>query len=217
VICVVVAGRQTRRAETPLFAKSLPCLIGRGACSTRPLALDPFSDRKREENPCGDRRSTGNADLMAALVIKQPEHFAELWACLKNDNSIVRMRAADALEKVTRASARDLQSHKMDLLSQQLDDGTKEVRWHLLAMCSRLQLAEVEASQLMDHLNHCLQIGRSNIVRVTALQAAFEINQCHAFLRSILSEMLSYAKNSGIPSLNSRARKLTGQMTASRI
>jgi alpha-beta hydrolase superfamily lysophospholipase len=52
----------------------------------------------------GDRRSVGRADEVAALVSRNPKLFPQLIAGLWSDDPLVRMRAADAAEKVTRTA-----------------------------------------------------------------------------------------------------------------
>jgi hypothetical protein len=49
----------------------------------------------------GDRRSIGKADEVVALVLRQPRHLPVLAAGLWHPDPLVRMRAADALEKVS--------------------------------------------------------------------------------------------------------------------
>ncbi len=157
----------------------------------------------------GDRRSTGNADAVVALVRDDPERFDELWACLKNTDPIVRMRAADALEKLTRTDASHLQPYRQELLSNALDDGTQEVRWHLIPMTSRLTLSDDEAAAFADCLQQRLEKDASRIVRVTALQAAYDLSCRHPGLESRVDDMLGLAAASGVASLTSRVRKLS--------
>lgn len=159
----------------------------------------------------GDRRSTGDADAVAMLVARHPERFDELWDCLANDDPLVRMRAADALEKCTRADPAPLQPRRRALLSGALDDGTKEVRWHLIAMMSRLVLSEDEAAAFAEDLRLYLQRDPSRIVRVAALQAAFDLSSRHPTLNRRLDAMLRLAEASGVASLASRARKLSAR------
>lgn len=97
----------------------------------------------------GDRRSIGKAESVTAIVARSPRRFAELWACLGDPDSLVRMRAADAAEKVTRAAPELLADVKGELLDGALDDGTREVRWHLIAMTPRLPLTLAEAKALL--------------------------------------------------------------------
>jgi hypothetical protein len=49
----------------------------------------------------GDRRSLGRANQVAALVLGQPKRFPELLECMWCDDPVVRMRAADAAERIS--------------------------------------------------------------------------------------------------------------------
>src|SRR5271154_6453980 len=64
----------------------------------------------------GDRRTIGRADEVAAHVTKNPRLFPQLIAGLWSDDPLVRMRAADATEKVTRENPKFLPPYKKDLL-----------------------------------------------------------------------------------------------------
>ena len=79
----------------------------------------------------GDRRSIGRADEVARLILKQPRHFRELIACLWHDDPIVRMRAADAAEKVSAKKPRLLDRRKPELLGLLAETEQIELRWHL--------------------------------------------------------------------------------------
>ena len=63
----------------------------------------------------GDRRSIGQADRVAARVSKDARLFPELIAGMWSDDPLVRMRAADAAEKVTRGNPELLQPFKKQL------------------------------------------------------------------------------------------------------
>jgi hypothetical protein len=153
-----------------------------------------------------DRRSIGRANEAVTAVERDPARFEKLWDCLKNQDPIVRMRAADALEKITRKDAMSLQPQKSELCDDALDDGTAEVRWHLLPMASRLTLSAAEASRLMARLSERLQRDRSRIVRVVALQSAFELAERHPALQADIRQMLDCASVSESASLRARAR-----------
>ena len=156
----------------------------------------------------GDRRSTGNADMVADVVRRNPGHFEELWICLGHVDPTVRMRAADALEKATRSDSTNLQTHKDELLSERLDDGTAEVRWHLLVLSGRLQLGVGDAWKLLARLHHYFETDNSRIVRVMALQTAVDLGERYPAFEDDVNGMIGFALASGIPSLQARARKL---------
>ena len=113
----------------------------------------------------GDRRSIGRADKVVDAIRREPDRVEELWGCLTHDDPIVRMRAADALEKLSREAAAPFGAHKKALLDGSLDDGTAEMRWHLIAIAARLALTAVEAKRLCAYLDDRLRHDASRIVR----------------------------------------------------
>ncbi len=159
----------------------------------------------------GDRRSIGLADTVAADVRAKPALFDELWDCLRHPDGVVRMRAADALEKLGRDMPALFADRRAAILSGELDDGTPGLRWHLVAMASRLCLSEDEADLLCGRLRQIIGHDRSRIVRVMAMQAFFDIAARHPALAARLEEALTYAERSEAASLQARAAKLRKQ------
>ena len=159
----------------------------------------------------GDRRSIGEADAVAASIGHDPTRFDALWRCLRHCDPLVRMRAADALEKISRSNAALCQPHRLALLDRSLDDGTAEMRWHLIAMTSRLQLHAAEAREFMTYLEDRLNHDPSRIVKVTALQVAFDLACAHHALTAEFARMLDFARSSTWPSVVARARVLGAQ------
>jgi HEAT repeat protein len=64
----------------------------------------------------GDRRSIGRANQVAAAVLQSPRLFSELIQGLWSTDSLVRMRAADAVEKISRQKPDLLRRYKRELL-----------------------------------------------------------------------------------------------------
>src|SRR5271156_6458595 len=122
----------------------------------------------------GDRRTIGRSDQVAARVSKAPELFAELIAGLWSEDPLVRMRAADAAEKVTRKKRELLLPHKKELLSLMAETEQQELRWHLAAMVPRIQLNAKERQIAIAALNRYLE-DRSSIVKTSALQGLADL------------------------------------------
>lgn len=76
----------------------------------------------------------------------------------------MRMRAADAAEKVTRKNPQLLQPFKKELLGLMADAGQQELRWHLAVMIPRLPLTSWERQRATSLLNSYLE-DRSSIVK----------------------------------------------------
>ena len=64
----------------------------------------------------GDRRSIERSDEVKRLVSRQLKRFPELLKCLWDEDPVIRMRAADAAERVTLAHPELLHPHKQELL-----------------------------------------------------------------------------------------------------
>src|SRR5271155_3791226 len=105
----------------------------------------------------GDRRSIGHADKVAAIVKKDRKLFPELIAGLWSEDPLVRMRAADAAEKVTREKRDLLRPYKKELLGLLGEAAEQELRWHLAAMVPRLALNAGERQQATTWLQTYLE------------------------------------------------------------
>jgi hypothetical protein len=158
----------------------------------------------------GDRRSIGRADQVAAIVSKDPGLFPQLIAGLWSDHALVRMRAADAAEKVTRRNREFLDPYKKELLGLMAETEEQELRWHLAAMIPRLPLNSRELQLAVSFLKGYLE-DRSSIVKTSALQGLADLANLtddRSTLRSQVIELLREATRSGTPAMKARSRKL---------
>ena len=155
----------------------------------------------------GDRRTIGHADQVAAMVANDPELFPELIAGLWSEDPLVRMRAADAAEKVTRKHRELLQPYKKELLGLMTEAQEQELRWHLAVMVPRLLLNAKEQQAAMSSLHGYLE-DRSSIVKAFALQGLADLAQAEPSFRPRVVEILREATRKGTPAMKARSRKL---------
>lgn len=155
----------------------------------------------------GDRRTIGRSGQVAALVAKNPALFPELIAGLWSEDPLVRMRAADAAEKVTRENHDLLRPFKNELLGLLAEATEQELRWHLAAMVPRLPLSAAERHRAASWLRAFLE-DRSSIVKTFALQALADLAQDAPALRPEVIELLRAAARHGTPAMKARSRKL---------
>ncbi|WP_058764279.1 hypothetical protein [Exiguobacterium chiriqhucha] len=162
----------------------------------------------REVLSGGDLRSIGHVDAVVAYVGNDPDRFSELMTGLTDDRPVVRMRSADAIEKVTRRHPKLLQAHQASL-SQQLHRAIQqEVRWHLAQLMPRLTWTEDEAADIVQMLTDWIDTETSNIVIVNSLQAIFDLSAMHPRFRDDLKTLLESQLETGSPAVKSRAKKL---------
>ncbi len=100
----------------------------------------------------GDRRSLGNSGKAVKGISKTPGLFADLFAGLFDADPVIRMRAADAVEKSTRLHPELLRPWKRALLEQISILKEKEVRWHVAQLIPRLSLTPGEQGMAVQIL-----------------------------------------------------------------
>jgi len=155
----------------------------------------------------GDRRSIGRADQVAAKVSKDPELFPELIAGFRSGDILVRMRTADAAEKVSRTTPELLQPHKSTLLGLMAETQEQELQWHLAAMVPRLALDSEERQHAASLLKSYLK-AHSSIVKTSALQGLADLARDDPTLRATAIEVLRKAQRNGTPAMKARSRRL---------
>ena len=155
----------------------------------------------------GDRRSIGRSNQVVKLVLHARRRFAELIECLWSDDVIVRMWAADAVEKVSSVQPELLNPYKTELLDLLGEVEQSELRWHLAQIIPRLPLTRPENVRAAQTFERYLE-DRSSIVRTFALQALADISRNDPELRPLVREILARSMVCGTAAMKARARKL---------
>jgi hypothetical protein len=162
----------------------------------------------------GDRRSVGRVDEVIAQVLDDPSLFDPLFEGMLSDNPLVRMRSADAIEKISAEHPYLLHAHKSRLLHEVAQSEQQEVRWHVAQMLSRLDLNGEEREAAVGILLHYLE-DDSKIVKTFSMQALADLAQTDASLRPRVVPLLQRLTETGSPAMKSRGSKLL-QMLAAR-
>jgi len=155
----------------------------------------------------GDRRSLGRVAEVLDLAKGHPQKVSFLVDCLWDEDACVCMRAADALEKISRDQATCLQSHKIHLLALLAQATQQEVRWHLAVIVPRLQLTDSECRQIMEVLRSYLE-DRSAIVKASAMQGLADLTDQDVSLRPSVIRLIRSLTRTGTPAMRARGRKL---------
>lgn len=129
-----------------------------------------------------------------------------------SENPVLRMRAADAAEKVSAKKPRLLDRYKAELLGLLAEAEQIEFRWHLALMVPRLRLTTPERQRAAAALQHYLD-DRSSIVKTFALQGLTDLARNDFALRSKLKQLLEAAVQTGTPAMRARAGKLLKRLS----
>jgi hypothetical protein len=159
----------------------------------------------------GDRRSIGRSDEVAAMVLHKPELFDVLVRGMLHDDAIVRMRAADAAEKVSAKRPELLVAHRRTLLEEIAVSRQQEVRWHVAQMIPRLPLTPEERTHALDRLRLYLE-DRSSIVKTSAMDAMAQLASSDAVLRPRILGLIRELVTTGTPAMKARGRRLLASL-----
>ena len=159
----------------------------------------------------GDRRSIGKADEVVDQVLSSAALFKELINGLFVDDPVIRMRTADAVEKITHVKPDWLKPYKRQFIS--LADGTdqQEVRWHMAQILPRLVLRPVDREAIVDILYAYLS-DPSKIVVTFTLQALADFAVQDKKLRPRVLRVLEDFTETGSPAIKNRTRKLVEKL-----
>lgn len=155
----------------------------------------------------GDRRTVRNVAEVVHAVLKKPELVSDLVQCVFNVDVGLRMRAADALEKVSRKRVEELQPYASVLLGLFEESEQQELRWHLAVILPRLQLNASERRRTSEALRQCMA-AKSSIVKTFALQGFFDLTVQEPSLVPTVLDLLMSAERNGTPAMRARSRKL---------
>ncbi|MBX7150601.1 hypothetical protein K1X84_03095 [bacterium] len=164
----------------------------------------------------GDRRSIGRSNRIVEEILKHPEKISELFTAVMSEDPLLKMRAADALEKITAKYPDWLEPYKHVLLHSIAPIEQHEVRWHVALMLSYVKWNSVETRRIIKLLIGWFQSERkSNIVRVNCLQAMANLAQSKPKLIKLVQPVIEKALKVGSPAVKARCRKIITAMKKS--
>lgn len=158
-----------------------------------------------------DRRSIGKSNQVVDAVLADPRLFDAVFEAMLSDDAVLRMRAADAIEKISAHRPDLLQARKRVILTRVAKIEQQEVRWHVAQIFSRLKFTARERRTVVEILNEFLQ-DQSGIVRAFSMQALADIAEQDEDLRAPIITQLQTLTRTGTPAMKSRGKKLLAKL-----
>jgi hypothetical protein len=155
----------------------------------------------------GNRTSLGRTNEVVAEILSSPSKFPALCDGLSSNDPVIRMRAADAIEKITVMRPELLAPYKRKLLALAVREAQIEVRWHLALMLPRLALTPRERAAAIDILFDYLR-DRSSIVKTHAMQGLANLALKHPTLKAQIVPVVAELTEIGTAAVRARGRKL---------
>jgi hypothetical protein len=162
----------------------------------------------------GDRRSIGCSNQVVAIIRRQPALFPALIDGMHHDDEVVRMRAADAVEKLTVTNPEWLRPFKVQLIKLAAKAKQQELRWHCAQILPRLELSRRDRVIVVAVFRRYLQ-DQSRIVKTFAMQGLADLAMQDPRLLVPVRRLVSSLMRTGSPSMKSRGRKLLLKLNAS--
>ena len=156
----------------------------------------------------GDLRSIGRVDEVVQDILRNPTLFEEVFEGVLDDDPIVRMRSADALEKASSKNPEYLQPFKKRLINEVSKIKQQEVRWHVAQMFSYLEVNERERDQIINILLSYIDTSDSKIVKTFSMQTLADFAGEDKVVRPKILKILEELVKTGSPAMKSRGRKL---------
>jgi len=156
----------------------------------------------------GDRRSVGQVGRVVRRATRDATVVAALVAALRSKRPLVRLRAADALEKISRRDAKPLGSYRRQLTHAVARTSDPVVRWNLIQLLPRIPHDRDAMRRLARRLEAWFLSDASAIVRVSALDAVAAFARQDAMLEPLAQRMVLAGLTSPMASVRARARRL---------
>jgi hypothetical protein len=159
----------------------------------------------------GDLRTAGKSEEVITLVLANPELFENVIKAILSDNPGTRMRASDAVEKITLDHPDWLKPYKKLFLSKIIAIDQKEVKWHVAQILPRFRLTAKEREIVFNLMLGYLD-DTSQIVKTFAMQALTDIAMQDASYIKRAQEIVKNLVENGAPSQRSRGKKLLASL-----
>lgn len=159
-----------------------------------------------------DLRSIGKSNIVAASV-KNQAAFDKLFTFLFHKDRVLKMRSADALEKISTTHPGYLAGHKKELFKLlNAEAAGIELQWHLAQFITRVNLNAKETEIVWDKLSEwAMNKNQSRIVRVNSLQSLFDLSNRYPAFQNKLTTIINKLEKEQIPSISARIKKLRKQ------
>lgn len=156
----------------------------------------------------GDRRSLGRVARVVTRVKRNPMLLPDIVAALRSPRPVIAMRAADALEKISRRTGESLAPFRRMLVSTIERTTDPAVRWNLIQCLPRLQHSRAAMRRLARKLEIWYLTDSSVLVRLASLDACVMLANQDPALLPMAERLVRQALVEPSAALRARARRL---------
>ena len=159
-----------------------------------------------------DLRSIGKADEVVQDILNDPSLFKEVFEGMLNKDSVIRMRSADAIEKVSAKRPEYLRPFKSKLINQISKIEQQEVRWHVAQMFSYIETSKIERNKIIKILLSYIETDESKIVKTFSMQTLVDLAEKDEQIKPKIINLIKGMIKNGSPAIIRRGKKLLKQL-----
>lgn len=154
----------------------------------------------------GDLRSDGRSNEVVEIVLRNPQLLGKLIEALSVPDDVIRGRAADALEKVSRTRPELVQEHLPLLIKLAYNDKVPMVKFHIAMIFGNLKTSGEIFDQITYALFHLLR-DESVFVKSWAMVSLCIISRRNKGVRGEIIERIRPFKNHKSIAIRSKVAK----------
>ena len=159
-----------------------------------------------------DLRSIGKADEVVQDILNDPSLFKEVFEGMLNEDPVIRMRSADAIEKVPVKHPEYLQPFKSKLINHISKIEQQEVHWHVAQMFSYIEISKIERNKIIKILLSYIETDESKIVKTFSMQTLADLAEKDGQIKPKIINLIKGMIKNGSPAIISRGKKLLKQL-----
>ncbi len=159
-----------------------------------------------------DLRSIGKADEVVQDILNDPSLFKGVFEGMLNKDPVIRMRSADAIEKVSAKRPEYLRPFKSKLINQISKIEQQEVRWHVAQMFSYIETSKIERNKIIKILLSYIVTDESKIVKTFSMQTLANFAEKDEQIKPKIINLIKGMIKNGSPAIISRGKKLLKQL-----
>lgn len=163
----------------------------------------------------GKSNSLGRTDEVIELVLSDKHRLDELYDCLFDEDAWLRMRAADALEKVCRRRPDWLAPYIDRLLGDFTASSQPSIRWHLAQILGEVELTAAQKCSAITWLKRVLSTEDVDwIVAANAMDTLVQFTKDGSLSVAEAVPLLRVQQSHKSAAVIKRANKLLDELAA---
>ncbi|MGF7228596.1 MAG: HEAT repeat domain-containing protein [Candidatus Saccharibacteria bacterium] len=161
----------------------------------------------------GHANSLGRVNDIIELVLDDESRLDELYSCLFDEDAWVRMRAADALEKICRQHSDWLQPYINKFQDELATSAQPSIQWHMAQIYREVDLTDKQKQRAISWLKQLLSTKDVDwIVAANAMDTLVQFTKGGFFPRTELAPLLKVQQQHKSNAVVRRANKLLAEL-----